>query len=229
MNRRSWLWAIFDWLVAGVLGVVLRKPVEQQLKPLVGDHTDDPGTSHPAQRDPETSEDLVLIIHGGALCDQMASHLRPVHGSVYTEKPGAERTPQEVVIEHTNDASLARWTDDPEMYPRTQRMRVVVQANIGTVDELVEDYRKNLLAAKRAMAESFSPMGYTREQVNEHLAEMREKQALPAREGDESGFIPWSNKLLHDMEVVRRDRDGEAWPLQREVKRTLPLPKDAKP
>lgn len=120
----------------------------------------------------DTDKTLYILVSGGVLPHQSQPSLRPVDGPVVDTKP---RSPKELVFEQACQypEGYDEEKDPYGVYPRNPRFPMLAEAYIGTVDELVENFRTGLLKAVTALQESNKVVGTINDNQQQRLRSVR--------------------------------------------------------
>lgn len=141
---------------------------------------------------------LICLVDGGAtLSNQRMTSMRPVIGS-WLDENAPPKDPWLVIEQEVEEPPQDRELGYQQFAIRARRFRVMGIEVVGTVDQLVADYKSRLLRALASIScdqqietheMSRIALGFS-EETQQHLRELREK--YPPNESGVS-IIPWDH------------------------------------
>jgi len=118
----------------------------------------------------DAAKTLFLVVHGGTFPTQDCAVIRPTTGRVDSRLATTNRT-NSSVFEQAPDVPPDNTV---EVYPFSPRFQVSCDADIGTIDQLVAQYRSQLILSAEYL-ESGPVSEARRKETQEYLAKCRDK------------------------------------------------------
>lgn len=166
VSRRNVLGAgLFAWLV-GIITLPFRVGRAATAK-----ETTDAEVSQPKHIDP--AKDKILLAGGWTLPSIRLGCVTGEPKYRYAVSPGTEQ-PESIATNKIGAPWLEQpWTGvRPDCYPRPSHFRVCLETKIGTIDEIVAEFRENLITAVDVWAQPDTPWG---DAVLAGIAQLTEK------------------------------------------------------